>query len=129
MLDEELQQYFSDLLFRVSLQTGRDAYVYVLLEHKSYVERFAALQLLRYKVEIWEQAHAEAKAAANPQKRSAVRKLPPIFPLIVYHGTRKWQIAQQFADLVEGGESVAVICPIFAMKWLPVRGYSRDRTL
>ena len=112
-LDEELQQYFSDLLFRVSLRTGRDAYVYVLLEHKSYVERFAALQLLRYKVEIWEQVRAEAKAAANTQKRSAARKLPPIFPLIVYHGTRKWQIAQQFADLVEGGEAWQPYLPDF----------------
>ena len=27
-LDEELQQYFSDLLFRVNLQTGHPTYVY-----------------------------------------------------------------------------------------------------
>jgi predicted transposase/invertase (TIGR01784 family) len=32
-LDEELQQYFSDLLFRVNLQTGRPAYVYILAPH------------------------------------------------------------------------------------------------
>lgn len=112
-LDEELQQYFSDLLFRVSLRTGRDAYVYVLLEHKSYVERFAALQLLRYKVEIWEQVRAEAKAAVKGQKRAETRNLPPIFPLIVYQGTRKWQVTQQFADLVEGGEAWQPYLPDF----------------
>lgn len=33
-LDEELQQYYSDLLFRAKLQTGQAAYVYILLEHK-----------------------------------------------------------------------------------------------
>lgn len=112
-LDEALQQYFSDLLFRVSLRTGRDAYVYVLLEHKSYVERFVALQMLRYKVEIWEQVRAEQRAAAKTKKRPQQRKLPPIFPLIVYHGTRKWQAAQQFADLVEGGEAWQPYLPDF----------------
>lgn len=111
-LDEALQQYFSDLLFRVSLRTGRDAYVYVLLEYKSYVERFVGLQLLRYKVEIWEQVRAEHRAAKT-QKRPQQRKLPPIFPLIVYHGTRKWQAAQQFADLIEGGEAWQPYLPDF----------------
>jgi len=112
-LNEELQQYFSDLLFRVSLRTGRDAYVYVLLEHKSYVERFVALQILRYKVEIWEQIRAEDTAEAKRQKRPQRRKFPPIFPLLVYHGQRKWQVSQQFADLVEGGAAWAPYLPDF----------------
>jgi len=112
-LNEELQQYFSDLLFRVSLRTGRDAYVYVLLEHKSYVERFVGLQILRYKVEIWEQIRAENTAAAKQQKRPRRRKFPPIFPLIVYHGKRKWQVSQQFADLVEGGAAWKPYLPDF----------------
>lgn len=105
-LDEELQQYFSDLLFRVSLQTGRDAYVYILLEHKSYVERFVAMQLLRYKVEIWEQVRQEAKAEKRhkERKRTEPFKLPPIFPLVVYQGKREWRVSQHFQDLVDGGD-------------------------
>jgi predicted transposase/invertase (TIGR01784 family) len=70
-LDEELQQYYSDLLFRVKLQTGRPAYVYVLLEHKSYIEWFTGLQLLRYKVEIWEQARKGAKTLSGTDKATA----------------------------------------------------------
>ncbi len=112
-LDEELQQYFSDLLFRVKLQTGREAYVYVLLEHKSYVERFVALQLLRYQVEIWEQVRAEAKAEAKTQKQRKAAKLPPIFPLVVYQGTRKWTVSQHFADLLESGEEWQPYVPHF----------------
>lgn len=103
-LDQELQQYYSDLLFRVTLKTGRDAFVYVLLEHKSYVERFVALQLLRYQIEIWEQVRSES------QQRS---KLPPIYPLVVYHGRRKWTAAQQFAELIDSEQAWQPFIPDF----------------
>jgi hypothetical protein len=67
-----------------------------------------ALQLLRYKVEIWEQARQEAKTAKQKSF-----KLPPIFPLVVYHGTRKWKQAQQFADLVDGAADWQAYIPDF----------------
>ena len=103
-LDEELQQYYSDLLFRVNLQTGRPAYVYVLLEHKSYVEWFTGLQLLRYKVEIWEQVRKEEKAAKKGKKRTPARtKLPPIFPLVIYQRKTEWNAPQQFHELIDAG--------------------------
>lgn len=101
-LDEELQQYFSDLLFRMNLQTGRPAYVYVLLEHKSYIEWFTSLQLLRYKVEIWEQVRKEEKEAKKGKKRTRERtKLPPIFPLVVYQRKTEWNAPQHFHDLLD----------------------------
>lgn len=101
-LDEELQQYYSDLLFRVRLQTGRPAHVYVLLEHKSYIEWFTGLQLLRYQVEIWEQVRKEEKEAKKGQKRRQERtKLPPIFPLVVYQRKTEWNAPQHFHDLID----------------------------
>lgn len=51
-VDEELRQHHSDLLFRVRLKTGCDAFAYVLLEHKSSSDPGARLQLLRYVVRI-----------------------------------------------------------------------------
>jgi len=111
-LDEELQQYFSDLLFRVNLQTGHPAYVYILLEHKSYVEWFTGLQLLRYKVEIWEQVRKEQKAKAEQRGKSNKKqkraKLPPIFPLVIYQQKRKWNAPQYFHDLIDA-----------SAEWLP----------
>jgi predicted transposase YdaD len=40
-VDEELAQHHSDLLFRLRLKTGDDAFAYVLLEHKSAPDRLA----------------------------------------------------------------------------------------
>jgi predicted transposase YdaD len=47
-IDEEMQPHQADLLYQVRLQDGQHAYVYFLFEHKSYLDRMAALQLLRY---------------------------------------------------------------------------------
>ncbi|MGH9802003.1 MAG: Rpn family recombination-promoting nuclease/putative transposase, partial [Blastocatellia bacterium] len=47
-VDEELRQYFSDLLLRVKLKNGGEAFIYILLEHKSTPDEFVALQLFLY---------------------------------------------------------------------------------
>ncbi|MBV8806204.1 MAG: Rpn family recombination-promoting nuclease/putative transposase, partial [Sinobacteraceae bacterium] len=51
-MDEELREHLSDVLFRVQLKTGGDAFAYVLVEHKSVPDPGARLQLLRYVVRI-----------------------------------------------------------------------------
>jgi len=52
-VDEKLRQHHSDLLFQVQLNTGQNAFAYVLLEHKSSPDSAARLQLLRYIVRCW----------------------------------------------------------------------------
>ena len=51
-VDEALRQHHSDLLFRVRLKSGPEAFAYLLLEHKSSPDPGARLQLLRYVVRI-----------------------------------------------------------------------------
>jgi hypothetical protein len=60
-VDEELRQHHSDLLFRVRLKAGRDAFAYVLLEHKSSPDPGARLQLLRYVVRMLVQWYDQNK--------------------------------------------------------------------
>ncbi|WP_299438644.1 Rpn family recombination-promoting nuclease/putative transposase [uncultured Rhodospira sp.] len=81
-IDDTLRSTRSDRLFRLRLKDGRPAFLYVLLEHKSTPDPATPLQLLGYMVRIWE-AHAEGKA-------ERLRALPPIFPLVVYHGAAPW---------------------------------------
>lgn len=123
-LDEELQQYFSDLLFRANLQTGQSAYVYILLEHKSYPEWFTGLQLLRYQVEIWEQVRKEAKAteerSAKSKKKQQRTKLPPIFPLVVYQHKREWNAPQHFHELIEAANEWQPYLPAFQYELVSV---------
>lgn len=47
-VDAELRRHYSDLLYRVRLRDGGDAFVYILFEHKSGPDKWVAFQLLRY---------------------------------------------------------------------------------
>jgi len=83
-IDEDLRQHFSDLLYRVRLKGGGDAFVYVLFEHKSAPDKWTAFQLLRYEVKIWE-----------TERRKGTESLPLIFPLVFYHGQERWESASR----------------------------------
>lgn len=89
-LDEELQQYYSDLLFRVNLQTGRPAYIYVLLEHKSYIELVSVVSL------------RETELFSAVLLRAAIRLMRHIFdPDLI---DKLPQIWAEFRDLASGVE-------------------------
>ena len=58
------------------------------VEHKSYVESWINLDLLRYRVRIWEQWLNAGNAGP----------LPVIVPVVFYHGAAGWSVSRQFAD-------------------------------
>lgn len=89
-VDEELKEHLSDFLFRVRLKNKGEAFVYILLEHKSAPDKWVALQLLRYLVRIWEKSLRENK-----------KKLPIVFPVVFYHGKAKWKVSLKFSALLD----------------------------
>ncbi|MBF0420642.1 MAG: Rpn family recombination-promoting nuclease/putative transposase, partial [Magnetococcales bacterium] len=91
-VDQELQEYLTDRLFRVKSVHGQEAFLYALIDHKSYPDRFVAWQLLRYMVRALEQWERE-----NPERN----RLPPIVPLVVYHGADTWRIPNNYLALVD----------------------------
>ncbi len=101
-VDEELKAHHSDLLFRFRQTDGTDGFIYVLLEHKSYTDKLVGFQLLRYVLRIWEKSLAEKSG-----------KLPPVLPIVLYHGDAEWKISRQFADLVENAADFGELIPDF----------------
>lgn len=95
-IDADLQEHLSDLLFRVKLKTGQEAYLYLLLEHKSFPDEWVALQLLRYLVRIWDKSN-----------RAGVKKLPLVIPVVFYHGKATWKIPENFGALFDWAENLA----------------------
>jgi len=90
-VDETLQEHFADLLYEVRLLDGRDAYVYVLFEHKSCPESVVALQLVYYMMQVWEYAMRE---------RGWLRAVAPIVPMVVSRGKVRWTTPLHFGDLL-----------------------------
>jgi predicted transposase/invertase (TIGR01784 family) len=88
-VDEDLKQHLADLLYRVKLKQGDDAFVIVLFEHKSSPEKFVAFQILRYIVRLWERFESQG-----------VKALPPVYPIVFYHGRQRWNIKRNLRALV-----------------------------
>jgi len=87
---EALRKIYSDLIYQIPY---RDTHlsVYLLFEHKSQPEHWVLLQLLRYIV-----ASGELYRDQDPEAKS----LPPVFPLVLYHGQEHWRAPAHFHDLI-----------------------------
>jgi predicted transposase/invertase (TIGR01784 family) len=89
---EDLRESCSDLVYRLAWRDGGALEVYVLFEHKSRPEHWTLLQLLRYAV---------AAGERHRQQQPKAKRLPPVYPLVLYHGQRRWRAPLHFHDLVE----------------------------
>ena len=122
-VDAVLHRSHSDRLFEARLKGGGTAFVYVLLEHKAAPDPGTPLQMLGYMVRIW-QRYAEGRA-------SRLRALPPIVPLIFYHGRERWSGALSVAETIAGEGEVAAFarrlcCVLHDLGERPLTALSRD---
>ncbi len=97
-IDEALQGSQSDRLFRTRLKDGGDVLLYVLIDHKSYPEPGIILQLLGYMLRIW--------LRYSGGKAEALRSLPAILPLVVYHGASEWKVSLSLRDTINAPEAI-----------------------
>ena len=93
-VDRRLRGTTSDRLYRVTLRDGRPAFLYVLVEHKSRPDPRTPLQVLGYMVRIWER-----HAGRDPGRLAS---LPPILPLVLYHGRVPWTVPTAVLDCLDG---------------------------
>lgn len=91
-VSRKYKKAFSDLLYKVKLR-GRDVYIVVLLEFKSSPERFTPVQMAGYILDFYRHL---LDAGKKP------RALPPVFPILLYNGKRRWKQPLRLSALVEG---------------------------
>ena len=104
-VDADAAKTQCDALFRVRLRTGHDARIYALLEHKSTPDATAPLQILKYMVNIW-QREIESGTARD--------RLPPIIPLVFFHGGGRWTAARSVVEMIDAPEELAPLLRDFA---------------
>jgi len=88
---KDLSAQFIDLLFTARADE-REIFIYFLLEHKSKPERWVALYLLRSMINIW---------MKHIRDHKKIRRLPPILPVVIYHGDREWSVDPEFSTLID----------------------------
>jgi predicted transposase/invertase (TIGR01784 family) len=90
-IGEEYDKRESDIIYKVSYQ-GSEAYIYLLIEFQSTVDRYMALRVLQY----------ICKFYLDLVEVHKYRFLPPVFPVVLYNGDEKWTAPLEFNDLIEG---------------------------
>ena len=88
---ERLGQRHADMLWRLRTADGGWAYLLVLLEFQSTIDRRMALRMTDYTVRILRGLDASALGPAG--------EYPPILPIVVYNGERRWNAATDIGDL------------------------------
>jgi predicted transposase/invertase (TIGR01784 family) len=122
-IPDHLKEYFSAILIRMPVRNeNQEAEVYVLLEHKSFLDEMVPLQLLRYMVETW--------STYGQRDKRPFLKLPLILPIVIAHGEHKWRYKTKLSSIVHvPDEAFRVYLPdfeynLFDVNVEDVRGYA-----
>jgi len=103
-VDDQLKSHYSDVIYKIPvLGTNENVVVFVLVEHKTSPDQWVMLQVLRYVVQIWLREYQ----AAKDQNRLADFMLPPVLPIIVYHGEREFKAPILLGKLIRPIEGFA----------------------
>jgi len=93
-VSKRYKRTFSDLIYKIKVR-GRNLYIVVLLEFKATSERFVALQMLGYIVDFYRHLR---------DSRARLKKLPPVFPILLYNGKKRWTAPQNLSTLIDGDD-------------------------
>jgi predicted transposase/invertase (TIGR01784 family) len=102
-VDQKLSRCYSDVLYHIQFKDN-PAYLYFLFEHKSWEPDFPGVQLLKNMAHIWEK---------HVLKHKDTKKLPPIIPLLIYHGEYPWKVDKSFLSMFDIPDALEKYIPSF----------------
>ena len=98
-VSEELERRHGDLVWRVPFRGERWLYLVLLLEFQAAVDPAMAMRMLAYTALLYQRLIADGVL----QERGA---LPPVLPVVLYNGRRRWTAPVEVADLVAAWDGV-----------------------
>lgn len=116
-ISDDLNERFDDVIWRIRFR-GQWLYVYLIIEFQSKPDAFMAVRLLTYIGLLYQDL---IKADETIRKR---KRLPPVFPLVLYNGSTSWKAAQSLAELIEPmPEDLQAWQPSLCYKLIEERAY------
>jgi len=107
-VSEELLQRSDDVIWRVRLSPpdGRSEwlYLYLLIEFQNRPDRWMALRLLAYLCLLYQDLIKSGQVRRG-------KKLPPVFPVLIYNGKPRWRASLEVANLIAAPASLS--------RWIP----------
>lgn len=94
-ITEKLGERRNDCIWRVQWQGGDDwLYVYLMLEFQSTPDRTMAVRLMTYLGLFYQMLYKTRQLTPSG-------KFPPVLPLVLYNGVRRWRAPTNTADVIE----------------------------
>ncbi len=118
-ISEHYKETESDLLYRLQLK-GKEVYVYVLMEFQSSVDCFMSLRVLNYLTNFYMDYLLSNRS---------VKRLPAVFPIVLYNGDKEWRATTNIADLIEGNELLGEFALHFKYFKIAENEYSKEKLL
>ena len=88
---EHLGQRHADMLWKIQTTDGSWLYLLVLLEFQSTVDHDMALRMLDYTVRVLQGLGSDDRGPGD--------KYPPLLPVVIYNGERRWTAATDIREL------------------------------
>ena len=111
LVDPKLHRLETDLLYRVGIRGGGEAFLYLLFEHLSSFTDRLSWRLLKYMVGIWDRWERR-----NPRWK----KLPPIVPVVLAHVPGGWRGESELMKLFDGPEALLEALAPYLPNFRPV---------
>ena len=107
------------MIYKVQL-LNHEVYIYILIEFQSTVDPFMALRVLNYITNFYMDYIANHKQ---------VRKLPAVFPIVLYNGEDRWTAPINLSDLIEQTPSLGAFTLAFRYFLIAENQYSQQALL
>jgi hypothetical protein len=91
-ITDDLRSREDDVIWRVKYQQSW-IYVYLLIEFQSTIDNYMAVRLMTYMGLLYQDL-------IKTKQLTAQKLLPPIFPVVLYNGEKRWDAATELKDLI-----------------------------
>ena len=95
-VSHDLRQRHGDLVWRVRFHDERWLYLVLHLEFQSTVDRAMAVRMLAYTTLLYQKLIGEGVLREHDA-------LPPVLPIVIYNGRRRWNAAADVSELIAAG--------------------------
>jgi len=115
-IDEQLKEYFADIVYTCNTKQDKQIKISFLLEHKSYYDPHLPLQLLRYLLKGYDYQYVKEEK----------KELSLIIPVVIYHGESAWK-KREMEDMVSlSSASLQRYIPNFSYDLIDLLSISDD---
>ncbi|MCK5718874.1 MAG: Rpn family recombination-promoting nuclease/putative transposase, partial [Thiomargarita sp.] len=118
-VSKDYQETESDIIYEVKFR-GQKSYLVVLIEFQSTVAHFMALRVLNYITNFY---------MDYLESNSKIKHLPPIFPIVLYNGDRKWTAPVNLSELIKPNDLLGKYALNFEYCKIAINEYSQENLL